>query len=260
MLNRIAKVVGMSLGCVALYACTACNCAKGSHIASTGKPCGTPCKTAKGPCPKPAGEVTAELPSNAKPGECFAKVWVPPEFKTTTERVVVREASEQLEIVAAQYEWVEEQVCVKDASKRLIEEPAEFAQKEVIVQTASAHTDWEVNKDCVPPGGHTRDVFCLVTHEPEQRRLSVQCQVKPPTVREEIIPAQYETIRRHKLISPATTRRVSIPAEYETVTKSLKVCDGRMAWKRVDCERPNSDETLSLNANGTTRITVAERN
>lgn len=259
MLNRIVQVVGVSLGCVALYACTGCNCAKGSAIASTGKPCGTPCGTAKGPCEKPAGEMTAELPPNAKPGECYAKVFVPPQFKTTTERVVIREASEQLEVIPAKYEWVEERVCVKDESRRLIEEPAEFAHKDVTVQVASAHTDWEVNKDCAPPAGQpTRDVFCLVNHEPEQRTLRVQCQVKPPQVREETIPAEYETVRRQKLVTPATTRKICIPAEYETVEKSVKVCDGRMAWKKVTCEK--NGEAYGVNANGKARLQFADRN
>jgi hypothetical protein len=255
----MTQILGATLGCVALYACTGCNCAKGSGVAMASSPCG-PSTAKAGPCDRPAGEMTAELPSNAKPGECYAKVWVPPEFKTTTERVLVREASERLEIVPAKYEWIEERVCVKDESRRLIEEPAEFETQQRTVQTASAHTDWEVNKDCVPPGGHTKDVFCLVTHEPEHRTLSVQKQVKPACVREEIIPAEYETVRRQKLVTPATTRKVCIPAEYETVTKTVKVCDGRMAWKKVDCERPNGDETFSLNKDGTTKVTVAQRN
>jgi len=258
MLTRVVQITGAAVGCIALLASAGCaNCAKGS-VASTKSPCG-PTKTTtvayQGPCEKPSGEMTAELPRNAKAGDCFAKVFIPPEFKTVTERVLVKEASERLEIVPAKYEWVEERVCVRDAEKRLVEEPAEFAEKEVTVQVNSGHTDWEINKDCLPPANAaTKDVFCLVNHPPEKRTLRVQCQTKPPQVREETIPAEYEIVRRHKLVSAATTKKVCIPAEYETVEKTVKVCDGRMAWQRVDCEKPGNGEAVSINANGKPRL------
>ncbi|HWL92103.1 MAG TPA: hypothetical protein VNT79_01090 [Phycisphaerae bacterium] len=259
MIKRILQCTTLSLFGAVLMANSGCSSADGSCFATND--CGTKCKTTKVAtrttrvkdiCEKPAGEVTAELPPNARPGECFAKVWVPPEFKTVTERVMVKEATERLEVIPAEYEWVEERILVKDASTRLIEEPAEYASKQVVIQTEAGHTDWEINKDAnceLPPKTPAKDVFCLVNHPPEKVTLNVQCQVKPPTVREEVIAAEYETVRRHKLVSPATTRRICIPAEFDTVDKTVKVCDGRMAWKRVVCEKPYA-ESVTINANG----------
>jgi hypothetical protein len=199
-------------------------------------------------CPPPANTEIADLPRDAKPGECFAKVFVPPQFKTVSERVCVREASETLEIVPAEYEWVEERVCIKDASSQLIEVPARFVTDQIVVQTDSGYTGWTVNKDCPPPKDQpTKDVFCLVKHPPKTETVCVTRMAAPPTVKEEIIPAQFEMVKRQKLVRPATTRRVCIPAEYSTVEKRVKVCDGRMVWQRVQCKMP---EAVAINLDG----------
>lgn len=259
---RMFQTAALAVSCIALLAGSGCSECGSKKVASA-KPCGStpcgakPCAEAKGPCVRPAGEVAAELPPKARPGECWARVWVAPQFKTVSERVVVKEATEQLEIIPAKYEFVEERVCVKDASKRLIEVPAEFSQSEITVKTEDAHTDWEVTSSdlCRLPENEknnlngdkkmTKSVFCLVEYPAQHETIQRKCQVRPPQVREEIIPAQYETVRREKLVSPATTRKTCIPAEYETVNKSVKVCDGRFAWQRVVCEVDGSIKVSS---------------
>lgn len=200
----------------AMLAQTGCACgkAKASHVQTTKVTYATP----SGPCDKEAGEVTAALPPNARPGECYAKVFVPAQFRMVTERVLVRDASETIEIIPAKYEWVEERVVVKDASTQLVAVPAEYASGQRTFEVSSGHTDWEVNKNplCVSPKEQpARDVFCLVTHASAQKTIQTQSQVKPARVNEVCVPAQYETVRRQKLASAATTRKICIPAEYE---------------------------------------------
>lgn len=226
--------------------------------------CKKPCEKVAGPCARPSGEVAAELPPHARPGECYAKVWVAPKFETVTERIMVRPASERLEIIPAEYTWVEERVCVKEASTRLVEEPAQFADKEVTIQVEAPHTEWVVNKGVcdLPKGGQpTKDVFCLVNYPPAQKTVHTQCLVKPATVKTECIPAEFDTVRRQKLVHAATTKRICIPAEFETVEKTIKVCDGRMAWQRVTCEKPLDGETATIKTTTETRIeTDRDRN
>jgi hypothetical protein len=227
---RVTCVLVLCAGTVALTGC-ACGSAQGACI--TAKP---QCEQQCGP---KSGELAAALPPNAKPGECYAKVYVPPEYKTVTERVMVRDAYEQLEVVPAQYEWVEEKVCVKDASRELQVAPAEFATREQTFEVQPAATEWEVNKNpqCVAfPNQPAHDIFCLVNHPSMQKTVQSQCLVKPPCVQEVTIPAEYQTVRRQKLVCPATTRKVCIPAEYADIEKTVKVCDGRMAWKLVNCD------------------------
>lgn len=199
------------------------------------------------PCEDMGTNDTTVLPANARAGECYAKVFVPPTFRTVTERVKVRDASEIVEVIPAKYEWVEEKVLVKDASTQLEPVPAEFAPGEQTIETYAGDTDWEVNKKpCPTPKDQpAKDVFCLTRHPAEHQTIETQNQVKPATVREVVVPAQYETIRREKLVSPATTKRTPVPAEYQTVEKTIKVCPGRMAWKLVDCGEPGAQQAAA---------------
>jgi hypothetical protein len=61
---------------------------------------------------------TELFPPNAKPGECYARVFVPPTYKTTSSRVLVHEASEHLRIVPAKYRWVDKTVLVRASPQR----------------------------------------------------------------------------------------------------------------------------------------------
>jgi hypothetical protein len=182
-----------------------------------------------------------DLPPNARVGECYAKVFIPEQFDTRKETVLVRDASERLEIVPAQYEWVEETVLVKEASCRLEEVPAQFEWREQTIQTDPGHTGWKMEKTarCVSDTPNNRladEMYCLESHPPVYKTIKTQVQVKPATVREVEIPAEYQTVRRQRLAAPATTRRIAIPAEFASVEKTFKVSDSRVEWQLVDCD------------------------
>lgn len=208
----------------------------------------------------PVALVAQDLPPNAKPGECYAKVFVPEQFGSKEETVCVREASERLEVVPARYEWVEERVVVKEASTVLQEVPAEFALKQQRIQTDPGHSGWHVEKTaaCATDANlqWAAQMYCLVNHEPEYQMLDTQVQVKPVTVREVVIPAEYQTVRRQKLVAPATTQRIPVPAEYAKVQKTFKMADSRVEWRRVTCE--DSRRTETSNADWDALATAAD--
>jgi hypothetical protein len=189
------------------------------------------------------------LPRGADSGECYALVYLPPETRTVTERVLVKEASEDIEIVPARYEWVEERICVKPASKRLEVVPAEYATREQRVVVEPGYKSWVKTQDadCVMEGGKpvgsTTDVFCLVEQPPRVETITQQCVKQKAHVRELVEPAQYDTVRRQKLVEPACARKITIPAEYEAVTKTVTTGSGRMEWRHVVCE-----EDINANA------------
>ena len=62
-------------------------------------------------------DATNTLP-NAKPGECYAKVVIPAQYKTENVDVTVREASVRFETVAAEYQVVEERQQILAAFER----------------------------------------------------------------------------------------------------------------------------------------------
>ena len=80
----------------------------------------------------------ALFPPKANPGECYARVFLPPEYKSHTDQVLKREAGERIEIIPANVEWVEEKVLVKEAASRMEEMPAryEWAEGKGMVEPA----------------------------------------------------------------------------------------------------------------------------
>ena len=184
---------------------------------------------------------TSLLPPNAKPGECYARVYVPPTYKTVTEERLKRAASERLEVIPAEYEWVEEKVLVKQASERLETIPAVYGweEEQVLVKEASyemqnvpATYDWVEEQVMVKPaatvwkkGGGliekidntTGELMCLVETPAVYKTVRKKVMVTPPTTRTIEIPAEYETVKKKVVLKPPTTRTIEIPAEYKTV-------------------------------------------
>lgn len=181
------------------------------------------------------------LPPNAKPGECYARVFIPPTYRTATETVLKRGASEQLEVIPAKYEWVEEQVLVSAASQRLEVVPAQYdwVEERVLVKEAStrkeevpAKYEWQEEKILVKPAetvwkkgrgpiekldNATGEIMCLVEIPAVYETVRRNVMVSPPTTRDISIPAEYETVRKKVMVKPPTTRTIDIPAVYKTV-------------------------------------------
>ena len=70
------------------------------------------------PCPP--------IPEGKTDKECGMYVWIPPTYRTCTERVCVKPASETCEQIPAVYESRNRRVCVKPASERCETIPAEY--------------------------------------------------------------------------------------------------------------------------------------
>jgi len=207
-------------------------------------------KTETAACPAKCptdGKMSADLPPDAEPGNCYTKVIVPADYRTVTERLLTREASEQLEITPAEFKWVEERVMVKEASTRLEAVPAEYKWTEKTIEVSPAHTGWVVQKMCEQPEANAArcDVLCLKTTPAQYKTIRTQCLVTPASVRTVVIPAEYQTIRRQVVATPATTRKVCIAATYEDIQKTVLVCPERVKWERIVCEDKLSADTVN---------------
>ena len=179
------------------------------------------------------------MPSGAKPGECYARVFIAPQCKTVSEQVLVRAASERVEQIPAKYETVQERVMVQPASKKVEEVPAEYktVQEQVLVEPA--HTEWREGRGTVEKmDSATGKIMCLVEIPAKYKTVEKQVLVKPASTREIEIPAQYEMRSVQKMIEPAHENHIQIPAEYKTVTKTEKVADGYFEWRKVEGCQP----------------------
>ncbi|MEM9175325.1 MAG: peptidoglycan-binding domain-containing protein [Myxococcota bacterium] len=177
----------------------------------------------------------------AEPGQCYARVFVPPTYETRTEdvlktaaterlevipatyetvdeQVLVEAASERIEVIPAVYGWVEEQVLVKAASSRLEEVPAQYEWQEEQILVKPAHTIWKKGTGPIQKLDEaTGEIMCLVEVPAEYKTVRKKVQVAGPTTREVAIPAEYKTVKRQVVTTPATTRTIEIPAKYKTV-------------------------------------------
>ncbi|MFK8051688.1 MAG: peptidoglycan-binding protein [Woeseiaceae bacterium] len=194
------------------------------------------------------GNMDASLfPPNPKPGECYARVLIPANYKTESETVLTREASERIEIIPARYESGSERVLVKQASTRLeivpavyenvtervmvrpettelVEVPARYETKTERVLDKAAHTVWKKGPAAGQAGNvlsqatnNTGEIMCLVEVPASYKTVSKTVLVSPARTESKTTPAVYDTITRRVVKTPATTREVTIPAEYDTV-------------------------------------------
>ncbi|RPJ04230.1 MAG: PRC-barrel domain containing protein [Deltaproteobacteria bacterium] len=186
------------------------------------------------------GTVSPPLPSDAKPGECYASFFVPSRCETLTEKVMTRAASERVETIPAKYEVVEEKVMVKPASRMTEEVSAEYKTVEEKVLVEPAHTEWRPGRGAVEKmDPATGKIMCLVEIAANYETVKKQVLVTPATVREVEIPAQYEMQKVTKMTEPAQEKHIQIPAEYQTVTRTQKVADGYTEWRKVEGCQPN---------------------
>ncbi|MEN7342892.1 MAG: peptidoglycan-binding protein [Pseudomonadota bacterium] len=188
------------------------------------------------------------FPPNPKAGECYARILIPAEYRTETETVLTRDASERIEIIPATYETVDERVLVKQAATRLevvpatyetvtervmikpertelVEVPARYEMQTERVLDKAAHTVWKKGPAQGQSGtvlsqatNDTGEIMCLVEVPATYKTISKRVLVAPARTEEKVIPAVYDTITRKVVKTEATTRQVTIPAEYDTVS------------------------------------------
>ncbi|MFN0113556.1 MAG: peptidoglycan-binding domain-containing protein [Paracoccaceae bacterium] len=184
---------------------------------------------------------SADLPPNAKAGECYARIMIPAQYRTVNETVVVTPASQKIETVAARYEWIEERVTVKEASERLeiiparyedrtervmvrpgseklIVEPAKFNTVEEKVLVKPAYTTWKKGRGPIEKvDDSTGDIMCLVEVPAEYKTVTKRVMASAETTRKEVIPAEYTNVTKRVMVEPPKTTKVVIPAEYKMV-------------------------------------------
>ena len=190
------------------------------------------------------------FPPNAKAGECYARLFVPPTYNTDSEQVVKREASSRIEIVPASYEFVEERVLVKEASTKLVTVPAVYDNVSETIVVEPARSLWRLGKtsksrtadstlvaearklgaavDNAAPG----DCFAEYLEAEAFEARSEQVLKREASTRVETLPAKYEWAEEQVLTQEASSRLVEVPAVYETRTEQVLVRPARTEWKR----------------------------
>lgn len=180
-------------------------------------------------------------------GSCFTEYFIEAKYETRTEQILVKEASETVEIVPAVFETVEERVEIKEASTEVVDVPAVYRTETESVLVEPARNVWQ---HC---GVSERsEDMCLVAVPARYETLTKTVLDRPATSRTVSIPAVYQTVNVQRLVTPATEKREVVPAEYQTINKRVKTKDASFFWLAKDAE-------VEANAKPTGRTVCLEK-
>ena len=194
------------------------------------------------------GDMGEMLP-NAKAGECYAKVMIPAEFKTETQEIVKRPASEKIEIIPASYKTVVDQILVKPSVEKIVPVAAVYATEVEKVEIEPARLVWQrgsgksaklasssmvvaANALGLPKKSEVGECYSEY-HQPELFKTeTIKVLIKDASKKFTVVPASYETVEEKVLVSEASERLIEVPAEYDTVTEQVLQSPAYTTWKK----------------------------
>ncbi len=182
---------------------------------------------------------------SANVGMCFHEHYVPETYKTVSEQILTKAATESVSVSPAQYEMVEENLLVKEASTQLVSIPAEYAVEEERVLDKPAHTIWKKGTGPIQRIDEgTGEIMCLVevpaTYKTVKRTV-LRSAARTETV---VVPAEYRTVKVKKLVSSATEQRTPIAAEYGQVERQVVDQSAGFVWHEVsNTDHPTTTRT-----------------
>jgi hypothetical protein len=193
---------------------------------------------------------TSLIPPDAKAGECYAKVAIPAKYESVEERVLVKEASEKINIIPAKYEWKEERIEVTPNTKKIIAIPARYKKVVETIEIKPASQIWRtglkrgsspVSKEILvaaklkgvdlqnsSPGTCYKEYFT-----PEKYKVITEnIVIQKESEKLEVIPAKYKTVEKKIEISPSAKKSIEIPATYEYIEEKILVEKEKTIWKK----------------------------
>ena len=181
------------------------------------------------------------LPPEAKPGECYARVYIPSQEKEIARQVLVKEATEEQKVIEDEYKTVVEKIEIaKEAEKlelipavfktetttvelepeREVEEIIPAVYEEVVerVKIREAYKTWKKGEGPIQKYDEaTGEIMCLVEIPAEYNEVTKRVVKSPPRTITKVIPAQMKTMEVKVMVEPPKTKTVAIPAKFEEV-------------------------------------------
>jgi len=172
--------------------------------------------------------------NSANVGMCFHEHYVPATYKTLSEQVLTRAATESVSVVPARYEMVEEQLLVKEASTKLVNIPAEYGEEEERIIDKPAHTIWKKGRGPIQRIDEaTGEIMCLVEVPATYKTVKRTVLRSPARTETVVVPAEYRTVKVRKLVQAASEQRTPIAAEYGQVERQVIDQEAGFVWHEV---------------------------
>jgi hypothetical protein len=190
------------------------------------------------------------IPPDAKPGECYARVVLPAQYETVEEKVMIKEASEEISIIPAEYGTAEEEIEVIPATKKLTPVPATYNEVTETIEVKPAIRTWKTSlkKKALPvsktilaaagaggvdlnnsqPGDCYKEYFV-----PRKfKKITEDILVRSEHNETEVIPAEFEIVEKTIVIKPASKEIIEVPAVYEETEEQVLVEAEKTVWKK----------------------------
>ncbi|APZ47955.1 cell envelope biogenesis protein OmpA [Polaribacter reichenbachii] len=227
-----------------------------------------------------------DLPENPEPGKCYVRCKTPDIWKNETVQVAVAPEYKKIITYPAEYKTIQEKVLIKEAGQEILIVPAVWgsqevtyfekedaskleAQKAVFVQgfetveIKAASASWQMSEklpNCNSDNPDDCRYWCYKPLPAEFKTMPVEklqsdasvveipipgirktyqrkVMVKPPTTSIVKTEPVYKTIEKTVLVSDARKEEIIVPAVYRSITKEILVKKGGLtSWKAVDCE------------------------
>jgi hypothetical protein len=187
--------------------------------------------------------VPSDLPPEARPGEAWCRVCLPPVYETVTERVMTTCPSTQSVWTPPGMETKLREVCVRPPCTQEIEVPGVYRTETYCCETSPARTEHRPRPcTCEEQLAGMCECFDVVTIPPCTQVRTRQICITPPTRKTVYLPALYRTEAVLCEKCPGYWTCVEMPGVYETRTRQVCVQPERWEWRRnPHCTLPNAD-------------------
>lgn len=185
-------------------------------------------------------ELEQTLPDNAQPGKCYARCYIPDQFRYVEEQVVDKPKSFKEQTIPAVYKTVYDTVLVKEEKRITKEVAAEYEYVKEKIMVSPSTTKWvqgEADANCLSADPKDCQVMCLVETPAEYKTVTRKVVKTPAYTYDEIIPAEYKVVTRKVIDKEETTVKIEVPATYKTIMKKeLSKEGGYQDWREVLCQ------------------------
>jgi len=157
-------------------------------------------------------------PPDAKAGECYARVVLPAQYEEVEEQVIVKEASEKISIVPAAYEETEEEIEVVPATKILEPIPATYKEEVETIEVKPVSRVWKTSlkKKALPVNPAILTVL-------EVNGVNLKSSEAGDCYKEYYVPRKFKIVAEDILIRTEHNATEIVEPEFEMVEQTVIV-------------------------------------
>jgi len=156
----------------------------------------------------------------ANSGECYAKVLVPPVYKTDSIEVIVTEATEKQEIIPAAYTTSTERVKIKDDGLD--------GKIDVSAGTLADLRSSGINVNGVTPGQCFYEHYKPAEYKETEEKVLIAAASETLSIEE----AQFSETEKRVMVKAASKRLIEVPAVFKTVEDKVLIEPAKSVWKK----------------------------